>query len=93
MVDGRTGDGGADRSREVGRMSLFRKLSGWVVLGALCVGVASTACPEDGAPSIPHGLDGRADCLSCHGTGTGAPRVPSDHAGRTNDQCQGCHSP
>lgn len=43
-------------------------------------------------PPIPHSLEGRADCLSCHATGlAGAPRVPPDHAGRTNEMCRVCH--
>lgn len=45
-------------------------------------------------PPIPHTLEGRSDCIACHGTGlAGAPRFPPDHAGRTNDMCQGCHKP
>lgn len=43
-------------------------------------------------PSVPHAVAGRENCLSCHQEGIGgAPRTPSDHAGRTNDTCQSCH--
>ena len=44
--------------------------------------------------TIPHTLEGREQCLTCHQTGVGgAPRVPANHAGRTNDQCRTCHQP
>jgi hypothetical protein len=47
-----------------------------------------------GPPAIPHSLDGREQCLACHQEGMGgAPKVPQDHAGRTNDMCRGCHQP
>ncbi len=43
-------------------------------------------------PEIPHGLDGRSSCLVCHQNGVDdSPRVPSPHAGRTNDACLACH--
>lgn len=45
-----------------------------------------------GPPPIPHPLVGRDNCLACHQEGIGgATKVPADHAGRTNDTCQGCH--
>lgn len=43
-------------------------------------------------PEIPHELEGRAQCLICHGEG-GLKPVPADHAGRGNDMCQLCHRP
>lgn len=46
--------------------------------------VASMAIP------IPHTLEGRGDCLVCHGEGKFKP-FPVDHAGRTSDTCTGCH--
>jgi len=44
-------------------------------------------------PVVPHTLEGREGiCLVCHETGAGgAPKVPDDHAGRTNDLCLICH--
>ncbi len=46
------------------------------------------------APTIPHTLEGRDQCLACHQTGVGgAPKTPASHAGRTNDQCRACHQP
>jgi cytochrome c5 len=44
-------------------------------------------------PAIPHGVEGRGDCLVCHKLGTGeAPRVPDNHDGLTSDICQTCHT-
>jgi len=41
---------------------------------------------------LPHEVEGQEDCLMCHGEGIGgAPKVPEDHAGRTNETCQLCH--
>ncbi len=42
------------------------------------------------ADIIPHPLDGRDDCLLCHGE-TGLKPYPADHAGRTSDTCLTCH--
>ncbi len=57
-----------------------------------CHQPATEAAPPAAPPNIPHPLEGRDDCLGCHGTGlAGFPQVPADHAGRTNDLCQGCH--
>lgn len=53
-----------------------------------------TPVPAGGPPAIPHPLVGRENCLACHEQGLGgAPQVPADHAGRTNDVCQACHLP
>ena len=52
-----------------------------------------TAKPAAGGiPKIPHPLQNRENCLACHQAGIdGAPKVPTSHAGRTNDTCKGCH--
>ncbi len=43
---------------------------------------------------IPHDLEGRKDCLMCHGQGTvGAPALPDDHRGRGDETCLTCHVP
>jgi hypothetical protein len=39
---------------------------------------------------IPHGLEGRENCLICHGEGK-FKAFPDDHKGRSNNQCLGCH--
>lgn len=45
-------------------------------------------------PPIPHTLEGRETCLTCHQEGLGgAPAVPADHEGRTDAMCTGCHAP
>ncbi len=41
-------------------------------------------------PVIPHNIEGRENCLSCHGE-SGTKPYPTDHAGRTNDTCTICH--
>lgn len=38
----------------------------------------------------PHSIEGRNDCLSCHGAG-GAKPVPPGHLGRDNSTCLVCH--
>lgn len=43
-----------------------------------------------GATAITHSLEGRDDCLMCHGEGA-AKAFPADHAGRTNEGCLTCH--
>ncbi|MFH1003469.1 MAG: c-type cytochrome [Chloroflexota bacterium] len=45
-----------------------------------------------GPPAIPHSLEGRDNCLSCHGP-NGIVPFPANHAGRTNDTCRACHQP
>jgi len=60
---------------------------------------ASAAAPAAGVKpagepkAIPHELAGRDDCLLCHNPETGVKAAPRDHAGRTNENCQGCHKP
>ena len=44
------------------------------------------------ASSIPHELEGRANCLMCHAEGTDS-GVPASHVGRTNAVCTACHQP
>ncbi len=50
------------------------------------------ATPTGGPPAITHPLEGRDDCLMCHGE-AGVKPVPADHTGRTNDTCATCHQP
>lgn len=46
------------------------------------------------APAIPHPLQGRGTCMMCHrGAMASIPKVPADHQGRTDKQCQLCHQP
>ncbi|MBI2836315.1 MAG: hypothetical protein HYX85_01310 [Chloroflexi bacterium] len=55
---------------------------------------AAPAPTPVGIPQIPHSLEGRSDCLTCHKDGlAGAPKVPADHAGRTSEMCRACHQP
>ena len=41
-------------------------------------------------PAIPHPLQGRDNCLTCHGEG-GIKPYPADHADRPVASCQACH--
>ena len=43
------------------------------------------------AGSIPHPLDGWANCGFCHQPGTGLKPSPQSHAGFGNDGCRACH--
>jgi len=43
-----------------------------------------------GQTAIPHPLEGRDDCLQCHGESAFNP-FPADHSGRSNDTCTTCH--
>jgi hypothetical protein len=51
-----------------------------------------SATPTPAATAIPHDVEGREDCVMCHGAEAFMP-FPEDHADRTNDICQGCHQP
>ncbi len=76
--------------------NLFRVLFVLVILLLAAMFWASDAAlaRPPSQPPIPHTLEGRSDCIACHGTGlAGAPKFPPDHAGRTNAMCQGCHKP
>lgn len=46
-------------------------------------------------PSIPHEMEGRNSCLTCHFSDTvkEVPQVPASHAGRTEEYCTLCHAP
>jgi len=56
-----------------------------------CHKMDATASSKPSAKAIPHSIAGFSACLNCHASGPQT--VPSDHAGRTNDTCQSCHSP
>ncbi|MFC2004805.1 hypothetical protein ACFLUY_01120 [Chloroflexota bacterium] len=43
-----------------------------------------------GSATMLHSLEGRDDCLMCHGESAAKP-FPADHAGRANDTCLECH--
>ncbi|MGB8643831.1 MAG: cytochrome c3 family protein [Anaerolineae bacterium] len=69
----------------------------WLVLLALALALLAPYAvvrAQSGPPPIPHSLEGRSDCVVCHGTGAaGAPKFPPDHEGRTSAMCLGCHQP
>lgn len=56
---------------------------------ALFWAAAVYAAPAAARPT-PHTIEGRADCLACHGPGT-PKAAPADHSGRTSATCVACH--
>jgi hypothetical protein len=72
-------------------MRVVRILLVLAVLVLLLVTAASAyGLPLLQIPEVPHPLEGREDCLACHGPGQVQP-FPEDHEGRTNDSCTMCH--
>ena len=68
-------------------MSKLKVLSlGLIISSVLMLSACSSA------QAIPHSLEGRSDCLSCHATGTANP-YPDGHAKKAynNDRCTKCH--
>lgn len=73
-----------------------------LLVAAMAVGLLllfpliAAAAPLD-QPQIPHPLDGRSACTTCHtvgGAGAGAPGgtgLPTSHQGRTDATCTACH--
>ena len=66
-----------------------------VLLAFLALAVAfvfpiGTGAEPVAQPKIPHTLEGRDNCLACHGPG-GLKPVPASHAGRSVATCRGCH--
>lgn len=56
------------------------------------VPTATPTVAPSGPPPVPHSLEGRDQCLVCHGTGAlGAPIIPDNHADRPNNTCLLCH--
>ena len=75
----------------------------YLTLLAACGLALALALPliasADSPPKIPHLVQGREECSSCHKVGgpgvrvVGGTGMPSDHAGRENRFCAGCHLP
>lgn len=65
-----------------------------VFLLLLVSGFPGSAPAIEGAPPLqdgtPHPVEGRGDCLACHGAGSAKP-VPPSHTGRPNTTCLACH--
>lgn len=67
-------------------------IADWLSTLETATATRSPTPTAEGPPLIPHTLDGRTDCLMCHGEGiAGAPQIPPDHEGRTNAMCSACH--
>jgi len=55
-------------------------------------GETSETSVGTGIPAIPHPLEGRDDCVVCHGP-DGFKPYPADHEGRSVTSCTACHKP
>lgn len=61
----------------------------WLLLLASLLMMARAAGAQ---PPVLHPLEGWNDCLVCHQEGLGgAPAVPENHEGHTNETCTACH--
>jgi len=71
-----------------------KKLTFTILITGLLFLTASFFLPSQvyAIPSIPHGLEGRDNCLQCHGQGKIKP-FSADHIGRDNKSCTQCHKP
>ena len=50
--------------------------------------------PSTGAPgAIPHAVEGKETCDTCHAGAGSLKPVPADHTGRANNTCAACHKP
>ena len=65
--------------------------------GLILIGISWLLTPRStlGQPDIPHRLEEREDCLSCHGTGEPSiPQMPEEeHDWNTSNSCRKCHDP
>lgn len=57
------------------------------------IGWQESAAQGVQAPSIPHGLHDRENCLDCHTPSGGATPTPANHAAFDVSQCMTCHKP
>lgn len=48
--------------------------------------------PAAAFPLIPHNVQGREDCVACHGV-PGIAGIPPNHVNRPVELCLGCHKP
>lgn len=70
----------------------FRRFAPILLILAVAVFVPLLVTAQDQPPTIPHPVEGRESCLTCHQEGVaGSPKVPADHEGRTNETCRVCH--
>ncbi len=72
----------------------FRRWIPLIVLLLLVIPATLVYAKPLSQPPVPHAIEGREACLSCHESGLGgAAQIPQDHEGRPNQTCTGCHSP
>ncbi len=65
-----------------------KRVLGFVLVGFMSVLPIVSACE----PAMTHSIDGKVDCVSCHGL-NGVKPYPKFHADRgyTNSVCTSCH--
>ncbi|MGD2135620.1 MAG: hypothetical protein PVF27_05640 [Gemmatimonadales bacterium] len=54
---------------------------------------AGPLAAQDRPAAMSHTVEGRADCLMCHGGNMENIAVPVSHADRPNETCLWCHAP
>jgi len=74
----------------------MRNTRGQVIAIILIAALVAAGLPllvkaATGAPSIPHAIAGREQCLTCHNL-TGASPVPASHTTFNESSCLSCHS-
>lgn len=71
----------------------FRRWIPLLVLLLLLIPSVLVYAQPSRQPPIPHSVEGREACLTCHEAGLGgATEIPQDHEGRPDESCTGCHS-
>ncbi len=74
------------------KQSSLRRLAPLLLIAALALLIPVIVSAQGQPPTIPHPVEGRDACLACHADGiAGAPQVPANHEGRTDDVCRACH--
>ncbi len=58
-----------------------------------CTSCHNPHAPAAAFPLIPHNVQGREDCLACHGNGVPGAGLPPNHVDRPVEVCLGCHRP
>ena len=65
---------------------------GYTAANCLLCHSANSPMQSGSPPAIPHGLEGKDNCLMCHKTGVmNAPKAPESHADFKNEDCGTCH--
>ena len=72
--------------------TMLRRLAPLLLILAIALLVPLLVSAQGQPPTIPHPVEGRDSCLTCHEAGVaGVPKIPNDHTGRTNEMCRVRH--